>query len=64
LSFKWWWSTILQISTKRTTTSDLKSLNTKRPRHKALEYEVLTLGEHTYVAVLNRLLQYQPSHLR
>ena len=36
----------------------------KQPRHKALEYEVLTLGEHTDVAVLNRLLRYQPSHSR
>jgi len=31
--FKQWWSTIQAISTKQTTTSHLKSRNTKRPWH-------------------------------
>ena len=36
--FKQWWSKILQISTKQTTTSHLKPLNTKKtPRHMAFE---------------------------
>jgi hypothetical protein len=35
------WSTIRPKTTKRTTTSLLKSLNTKRPRRKTMEIQVL-----------------------
>jgi hypothetical protein len=33
IKFKQWWSTIQPISTKRTSTSHLKPLSVKRPRH-------------------------------
>jgi len=55
--FKQRWSTILPISTKRTITSHLNALRTrKRPRHMTLEIQVLVWDRHTNVAGLNRLM--------
>ena len=51
---KQWWSTILPISSKQTTISHLKSLNTKRPRHVALEIQCLAMVGHKNVARLNQ----------
>jgi len=61
-TFKQWWSTILQILTKRTTiTSHRNSLNNKKPRHMTLEIHVLAQDRHKYVAGLNRLMESQHS---
>ena len=65
--FKQWWSTILQIATKRTITSRLNSPNTaKRPRHirhMTLEIRVLIWVRHRNAARLNRLNGSQSSFL-
>ena len=53
--FKQWWSTIPKpITTKRTITSHLRSLNTKRgPGHMMLEIQVLAWDRHEIVVELN-----------
>ena len=44
-------------------TSHLKSLNTKRPWHMALEIQILTWDRHTNMAEVNQLLGSQPYSL-
>ena len=48
---KQWWSSIPPISTKRTITSHLKLLNTKRQQHMRLEIQVLVWNRQTDVVV-------------
>ena len=56
---KQWWPTIQPISTKRNTTSHLKSLNTKEGGTTTLEIQILTWDRYRYVAGINRLIGYQ-----
>ena len=58
-----WWSSIPQTSTKRTITSHLTSMNTKRPRHMSLEIYVFGWVRHKNVAGLIQLMEPQPLHL-
>ena len=46
--FKQWWWPIPLISIKRTLTSQLNSLNTKRLQHMKLEIQVLAWNRHKY----------------
>ena len=56
---KQWWPTIQPISTKRNTTSHLKSLNTKEGGTTTLDIQILTWDRYRYVAGINRLIGYQ-----
>ena len=55
-NFKQWWSIILPISTKRTITSHLNSLNIEKDQTYDVGNTDLGLGRHTHVEVLNRLM--------
>jgi hypothetical protein len=57
--FKQWWSTIPPISTKRTITSNLNSLNTKKKD--MLKIQVLAWDRHKNVALSNQLMESQLS---
>ena len=59
-NFKHLWSTITPISTKRTITSQLVSLNTKRTRHMMLEIQFLVWDRHKDVREFNLLMTSQP----
>ena len=56
---KQWWPAIQPISTKRNTTSHLKSLNTKEGGTTTLDIQILTWDRYRYVAGINRLIGYQ-----
>ena len=59
-NFKHLWSIIPPISTKRTITSQLVSLNTKRTRHMMLEIQFLAWDRHKDVREFNLLMASQP----
>ena len=62
-NFNQCWSTVPLISTKRTITSHLSSLNIKREQHLTLEITVLAWDRHKNVAGFNRLMGSQPPPL-